>query len=152
MKPLDAAIAQFTPEIAAAAREAVAKMRARLPGAFELVYDKANALVVGFSPTEKPSDAIISIVVYPRYLMLYFLAGAVLPDPAGRLQGQGKVGRHIKFNDAATLDEPAVRELIDDAVELAGWTPESGKKGKTIMRQVTEKPRRRRPPAPAARY
>src|SRR4051794_36934839 len=98
---LDFFIDKYTPEIAALARAALAKMRERLEGAIEMVYDNTYALVVGFSPTERPSDAVFSIVLYPRYLHLYFLHGAALPDPEGRLEGSGKVGRHIVFEDAA---------------------------------------------------
>ena len=47
-------------------------MRARLPGATELVYDTYNALAIGFGPSEKASDAIFSIVLYPRYVTLFF--------------------------------------------------------------------------------
>jgi hypothetical protein len=32
------------------------------PERFEMVYDNYNGLVVGFSPTERPSDALFSIV------------------------------------------------------------------------------------------
>jgi hypothetical protein len=37
-------IAKYIPEIGALAQEALAKMRVRLPGAIELVYDNYNAL------------------------------------------------------------------------------------------------------------
>jgi len=47
---LDSFIAKYIPEIGALAQEALAKMRARLPGAIELVYDNYNALAIGFSP------------------------------------------------------------------------------------------------------
>jgi hypothetical protein len=42
---------------------ALAKMRARLPGAVELVYDNYNALAIGFGPTERTSEAVFSIEV-----------------------------------------------------------------------------------------
>src|SRR3569832_2272448 len=88
-KKLDTFLDKFEPAIAAAARAVLAKVRDRLPGAAERVYDNTYALVIGFSPNERPSDAVFSVVVYPRYVVLYFLNGAVLPDPAGRLKGEG---------------------------------------------------------------
>jgi hypothetical protein len=49
-------IAKFTPEVAAQARAILAKMRTRLPGAVELVYDNYNALAIGFGPNERASE------------------------------------------------------------------------------------------------
>lgn len=111
-------------------------MRARLPGAVELVYDKANALVVGFGPTEKPSEAVLSVVVYPRWILLFFLQGAALADPNSLLQGAGKIGKHIRLTDAKTLDDPLVRELMDDAVELMEVPFTPGQKAKIVIRQT----------------
>jgi len=54
-----------------------------------MVYDNYNALVIGFGPTERPSEAILSIVLYPRDVSLGFLQGAKLADPKKLLQGRG---------------------------------------------------------------
>ena len=51
-------IERYTPEIGALARAVLARMRALVPGAVELVYDNYNALVIGFGPTERASDAV----------------------------------------------------------------------------------------------
>ena len=61
---LDAFISKYAPEVAAQARAVLAKMRAFLPGAIELVYDNYNALAIGFGTTERTSDAVFSIVVF----------------------------------------------------------------------------------------
>jgi hypothetical protein len=145
-KQLDRFLGRYRPEIAALAVATMQKVRARLPGAVELVYDKANALVVGFGPTEKPSEAVFSVVVFPRWVLLYFLQGAVLPDANGLLKGAGKVGRHIRLTHAATLEEPAVEELMDDAVALADVQIEAGQKPKIVIRMVAQTQRPRRPP------
>lgn len=73
-------LSRYTPEIQHTAKATLAKMRKRLPGSIELVYDNYNGLVVGFGPTERASDAIFSIVMYPRWVTLFFLQGATLPD------------------------------------------------------------------------
>ncbi len=62
-KQLDSFLAKYNPEISSLARSALAKMRKRLPGSLEMVYDNYNALVIGFVPNERPSDAIFSIVL-----------------------------------------------------------------------------------------
>ena len=78
---LEGLIDKYTPEIAAMTRACLAKMCRRLPGAMVLIYDNYNSLAVGFAPSEKPSEAIFSIVPYPRWVTLFFLQGAGLPDP-----------------------------------------------------------------------
>ncbi len=142
-KQLDVFVGRFSPEIATQARAVLKKVRARLPGAVEMVYDKANALVVGFGPTEKPSEAVFSVVVYPRWILLYFLQGAALADPNGLLKGAGKIGRHIRLTDAKTLEDPLVGELMDDAVELMEVPFPPGQKARIVIRQVAAAKRRR---------
>src|ERR1039458_9537409 len=77
----------------AAPSEGQRKGGARLPGAVQLVYDNYNALVIGFGPSERASEASFSIVLYPRWVTLFFLQGAGLPDPRRLLKGSGKVVR-----------------------------------------------------------
>ena len=88
-------IDRFTPEIAERVRAARTVLRDRLPGATELVYDNYNALAIGYGPGEKTSEAVFSLAIYPRNILLYFLPGVGLPDPEGLLQGEGKVGRYV---------------------------------------------------------
>jgi hypothetical protein len=49
------------------------------------VYRNYNALVVGFCVGDRASSGLFSIAVYPRYVTLFFLKGAALPDPNGLL-------------------------------------------------------------------
>ena len=78
-KQLAAFIHKFTPEIASLAQAILAKMRTRYPTALELVYDNYNALAIGFGPTERASDAIFSIALFPRWIHLFFLQAKGLP-------------------------------------------------------------------------
>ena len=71
----------------------LAKLRPRFPGAVEMVYDKKNALVIGFCPDERASNVINSIAVYTKWINLYFFEGDALPDPEGLLQGSGDDGQ-----------------------------------------------------------
>ena len=79
----------------ALAKAVLKKMRARLPGAVELVYDNYNALVIGFGPNERASDAVFSIALYPKWINLFFLYGAMLEDPKEILRGSGKQVRRL---------------------------------------------------------
>ncbi|PYV19938.1 MAG: hypothetical protein DMG07_00820 [Acidobacteria bacterium] len=138
-------IAKYTPEIGALARAALAKMRARLPGAVELVYDNYNALAIAFGPTERASEAILSIALYPRWISLFFLDGVNLPDPQELLRGSGKKVRHIVLEDAAALDRPAVQALIARALERAARPLHGASPGRIVIKSVLAKQRPRRP-------
>jgi hypothetical protein len=113
----------------------LAKLRPRFPGAVEMVYDKANSLVIGFCPNERASDAINSIAVYTKWINLYFFEGDALPDPAGLLQGTGSMVRSIRITSAADLDRPAVKALMAEALKRADPPLDRKAKGRVILRQ-----------------
>jgi hypothetical protein len=142
---LDGFIAKYSPEVAALARAALARLRARLPGAIELVYDNYNALAIGFGPTERTSDAIFSITLWPRWVSLFFLQGAGLPDPNRLLKGSGKVARHLVLEDAEDLDRPAVQELIARALERARTPLDGTGPSRIVIKSVSARQRPRRP-------
>src|SRR6266545_2999375 len=100
---LNAFMAKYVPEVVATAKATLAKMRTHVPGAIEFVYDNYNGLVVGFGPNERPSDAVMSIVLFPRWVTLCFLQGGPdIPDPQRLLRGSGKHVRHMRL--AAATD------------------------------------------------
>jgi hypothetical protein len=114
-KRLDALIDAYTPTVAAIARGVLTRLRKQVPGAIELVGDRYTGLAIGFSPTERPTDAPLGIVLYPRRVNLFFLRGATLRDPQRLLQGMGTVVRHIAIHDPALLDDPDVQALVAQA-------------------------------------
>lgn len=138
-------VAKYTPAIAALARESIERLRSYLPGAFELVYDNYNALAIGFGPSERASEAIFSIALYPRWVSLFFLQGAGLPDPNGILQGTGTAARHMILRSPDTLDQPAVQMLIEQALLHAAVPIDPTRPGRLIIKSVSEKQRPRRP-------
>jgi hypothetical protein len=142
---LDAFLDKYSPAVATLARACLAKMRARLPGAVQLVYDNYNALVIGFGPSERAGEAVFSIALYPRWVTLFFLQGAGLPDPKRVLKGGGKVVRHIVLASAADLDQPAVQALMATALKRAGPGLNPGAPGRLVIRSISAKQRPRRP-------
>jgi len=138
-------LAKYDPAIIAQAKKVLSKVRKMAPGATELVYDNYNALVVGFGPGERASEAVFSIVLYPRYVGLCFLYGKGLPDPAKRLQGSGNQVRWIRLESPSTLEEPEVRELINVALHWAKVPIDPKQTGRMIIRSVSKKQRPRRP-------
>ncbi len=144
-KQIDSFLAKFTPEIEKLARGALAKMRKRLPNAIEFVYDNYNALVFGFGPNERPSDAIFSIVIFPRKVGLCFLQGVKVPDPNKRLKGSGNLVRNVTLEDLTILDDPQIVALMADALRRAKVRMGPKQKRKLIIRSVSAKQRPRRP-------
>jgi hypothetical protein len=143
---LDTFMDKYTPEIAALARACLAKMRARLPGATQLVYDNYNFLAIGFGPSEKTSHAIFSIALAPRWVDLFFLqAAGELPDPQKLLKGSGRVARHIVIQSASELDQPAVQALIAAALKRATEPIDPAQPGRLVIRSISAKQRPRRP-------
>ncbi len=142
---LDAFIARYTPDVAAIAQEALAKMRRRLRGAVELVYDNYNALAIGFGATERPADLIFSITLYPRWVSLFFTNAADLPDPNKLLKGSGKAIRHIVLEDASVLDRPAVQALMACAIKRAATSLDAKRTNRVIIKSISARQRPRRP-------
>ena len=138
-------LAKYTPEMQKAAKAARTKMRALFPRAIELVYDNYNALVIGYGPTEKASDAVCSIAIYPRWVTLFFLNGTKLRDPQKLLGGSGKIVHQIRLGDAGDLDLPAVRALVAQAIGRSD-VPFDGPR-KLVIKAVSAKQRPRRPAA-----
>lgn len=143
-------IAKYTAEIAEQAREVRARMRAKYPAALELVYDNYNTLAIGYSPTEKTSEAIFSVALFPRWVSLFFLQAKGLPDPDRILQGSGSVAKHVVLDTPDTLEHPAVRELMREAVERAKVPFAKKGNNRLIIKSVSEKQRPRRPAEKAA--
>jgi len=144
-RQLDGFLDKYLPEIAEQARACLKILRARLPGAVQLVYDNYNALVVGFGPSEKPSDAIFSLVIFPRYMSVCFLQGTKVPDPNKPLKGSGNVVRNIRLASPADLNRPEIREVMAAAMESARVPIDPAAPGKLVIRSISAKQRPRRP-------
>jgi hypothetical protein len=142
---LDSFIDRFSPEVAVVTRKALAKMRKRLPGAIVMVYDNYNALAIGFAPNERPSDAIFSLAVFPRWVSLFFLQGAKLPDPHRRLQGSGNVARHVRLTELSVLDDPEIVSLMNVAMTRAKVPIDPSQPSRLVIRSISAKQRPRRP-------
>jgi len=142
-------IAKFDPTIASLVRRARAELRRRMPTAVELVYDNYNALAIGFSSSERTSDAIVSLAVYARGVNLYFIYGAHLPDPDHVLQGGGNQGRFVRLESLATLDAAPVKALLKAAIADGDTPLPPAGRGYTVVKSISRKQRPRRVPKKA---
>lgn len=149
-------LAKFTPEIASRATAIIAAMRERLPGAVIPVYDNYNALAVGFGPTDRVSDVIFSIAVFPRWVSLFFLRGVTLDDPMMLLKGSGNQVRHIILPGPEALDDPDISALMKAALLAAPKPMDPAHPGGVVIKSISARQRPRRPhatsqPSPSVR-
>jgi hypothetical protein len=142
---VDALITRYTPEIAAATRECRRRLRAFVPRGYELVYDNYNALAIGYAPTDRASDAVVSIAAYPRWVTLFFLHGRTLVDPQALLKGSGSRVRSIRLKEPADLEAPAVVALLEQALATRGADFAAAPALATIVKSVSARQRPRRP-------
>lgn len=61
---------------------------------------------------------LLSIGPQKKYVNLYFMKGVELPDPAGLLEGTGKMLRHVKIRAEKDLQNKALHALILKAAKL----------------------------------
>jgi len=143
-KQLKRFIAKFDPKHQAVIRAARKTLRKRFPTATELVYDNYNFFVIGYGPTERPSESIISIAAAANGVGLCFIRGASLPDSAKILQGSGKQTRFLRVPSADVLKKAEVRTLLQLAADRAKSPMPVQGKGKLIIRSISAKQRPRR--------
>jgi len=149
-KPADAErqlksfIAKFHPTHQTLIRAVRRALRRRFPAAYELAYDNYNFFVIGYGPTERPSDCIVSIAAGANGVGLCFIRGASLPDPKKLLLGSGNQTRFIRVESVDMLGRPEVETLIAAAVAQAKTPFRAETRGKLIIRSVSKKQRTRR--------
>lgn len=64
-------------------------------------------------------DAFCGIFSYKNHVSLEFGSGHRLQDPQGRLEGAGKLRRHLKFRQLADVQAKQAAGYIKQAVALA---------------------------------
>ncbi|MDQ6691040.1 MAG: DUF1801 domain-containing protein [Gemmatimonadota bacterium] len=143
-KKLKSFIEKFEPAHRTLIRAVRSELRKRFPTANELAYDNYNFFVIGYSPTERPSDTIISIAAGANGVGLCFIRGASLPDPKSILLGSGNQTRFIRVESVAVLSRPEVNALITSAVVRAKPPLPAIGRRKLIIRSVSAKQRPRR--------
>ena len=147
--------AKYEPAMAKLGKALRAKLRARLPGLFEIVYvyDRQNALVISYSPTERGYEGLCSLALYPDRVNLFFGQGALLSksDPNKLLQGRGKTVRHVVLNSVADFDRAEIEVLMAAALKLAKLRLDPSAKGSVIIKAEAQKQRaaRRKAARPA---
>lgn len=138
---------KYDPEIASQMNSARKQLSALFPRGFELVYDNYNALVCGFGPTERASDTLVSVAAYPKWVTLFFLKGANLPDPGSVLQGSGSQVRSVRLAPISVLRSPPVQELLKRVIGHAQASLALAPPLTTVVKSVSARQRPRKPSA-----
>jgi hypothetical protein len=146
-RQLKSFIAKFEPRHQTLIRAARKALRRLFPTGYELAYDNYNFFVIGYGPTERPSDCIVSLVAGANGLGLCFLQGASLPDPHKLLLGSGNQTRFIRLPSVDVLARPEVDALIAAARAREKVPLRATGRGRLIIRSVSAKQRPRRRPA-----
>ena len=139
-------IEKFEPKDQRLIRAVRAAVRKRFPTANELVWDNYNFFVIGYSPTERPTDSIVSIAARANGVGLCFIHGAGLPDPRKLLVGSGKQTRYIRVESANVLKHRDIEALVAAAIARAKTPLPAMGRGKLIIRSVAAKQRPGRRP------
>jgi hypothetical protein len=143
-RQLKSFVDKFEPKQQRLIRAVRKALRKRFPTAYELAYDNYNFFVIGYSPSERPSDSIVSIAAGASGVGLCFIRGASLRDPKQILLGSGKQTRFIRLESADVLARPEVEALLSAAVAQAKTPPRATGRGGLIIRSVSAKQRPRR--------
>lgn len=137
-------IAKFDAKTRTLIRAGRRALRQRLATANELVYDNYNFFVIGYSPTDRPSDSILSLTAAASGVGLCFIRGATLPDPGGILLGSGRQTRFIRLPSADVLQQQKVEALITAAIAQSRAAFAARGAGRLVIRSVSAKQRPRR--------
>ncbi len=139
-------IDRFDPKDQKLFRSVRAAVRKRFPTANELAYDYNHSVVIGYSPTDRGIDGIVSIALLVDGVRLYFMHGPQLPDPKRLLLGSGKQVRFVQVKSASELAHADVEALIAAASDLASVPLPSNEKGSLIIKSDAAKKQPRQRP------
>ena len=137
-------IAKFEPKNQKLIRSVRKVLRKRFPTANELVYDYRKNFVIGYSPIERGSDAIVAMTADTDGVALSFNQGPLLPDPHKILMGNGRQTRFIRLESAKILLRPEVESLMTAAVRKARTPLRRSGRGELIIKSMSWKQRPRK--------
>src|SRR5436309_6813745 len=115
-KKLTSFINKFDSKHRSLIRSVRKELRKRFPTANEMAYDNYNFFVIGYGPTERPSDCIVSMAAGANGVGLCFIRGASLPDPKKILLGSGNQTRFVRIESVEVLARPEIEALVATAI------------------------------------
>ncbi|OZV66257.1 DUF1801 domain-containing protein [Winogradskyella aurantia] len=114
-----------------------------VPESNELIWDNYNAVAMAYSKSEKLKDAFCHIAVYSGHVNFGFNRGAELSKTSIKLNGKGKLIRHISVKDFQFLPKQEIKNMIWEAVgiseKLNNELTEKNSQPKSIIMSISEK-------------
>jgi hypothetical protein len=107
---VDRLLAEHSPELQAIERALRGTIHAEFPDAIEQV-DFPDKLIA-FGRTMKIRGLLFAIIAHQAHVNLQLADGAVLPDPAGIIEGTGKRIRHVKIRSVEAASSAALVAII----------------------------------------
>ncbi len=114
---LDAFLAMYSRE----AREMALCIRTLVlevfPNAVEQIDPKSS--IIAYSYYRKSYKGLVfAIAPHMKHVNLMFSKGTQVPDPTNLLVGTGKQARHVKIKSEEQTQNPALRNLLQEALKL----------------------------------
>ncbi len=86
--------------------------------ATEQIDEKSGLIAYGFRGSKGYKGLVFAIMPYRKHVNLMFSKGKQIPDPARLLSGMGKQVRHVRITSEAETQNPALRQLLQEALKL----------------------------------
>jgi len=126
--------------LALALREFVLNL---VPQTNELIWDNYNAVAIAYSKSEKLKDAFCHIAVYSKHVNFGFNRGAELTKRELKLNGSGKLIRHLKILSMEDLRSADLEKMVYEAVGISEARNDNLKSEpkipKSIVMSISEK-------------
>ena len=114
-----------------------------IPEANELIWDNYNAVAMAYSKSEKLKDAFCHIAVYSKHVNFGFNRGTELAASKIKLNGSGKLIRHISVKDFDEFPKEEIKTLIWEALaiseKLNPTLLDKTSRGKSIVMSIADK-------------
>jgi hypothetical protein len=108
-------LSKYSPEVTGLALALRASLLKQLPDVTEQL--DLPAKMVAYCYGQKYAEMICVIIPSKKGLKLGFYKGTELPDPAGMLEGTGKISRYMQIKSKEQIDSPALKDLLSVAID-----------------------------------
>ena len=137
-------ISPYSLEVQTLALDLMQFVKKIIPEANELIWDNYNAVAIAYSKTEKLKDAFCHVAIYSKHVNFGFNRGSELSKSDIKLEGNGKLIRHIKVTEIDKFPKDLIEKLLFEAIGISEDLNSEIQKtkksiGKSIIMSISEK-------------